>query len=172
MRWIFSTGMWVTLWWVLESHLWLRDNLWCGLGTLVFSGLRWVFLKRDVRRSWVPGVNWFDMPFVLVSLFLFFFFLSFCYFLGRSHGIWRFPGHGSNRSRSHRPTPEPQQCGIRAASATYTTAPGNARSLTHWARAGIEPTTSWFLVGFVNHCATMGSTWISSFISFLLDSTC
>ena len=24
--------------------------------------------------------------------FLFFFFLSFCYFLGCSHGIWRFPG--------------------------------------------------------------------------------
>ena len=32
---------------------------------------------------------------------------------------------------------------------TYTTAHGNTRSLTHWARPGIEPTTSWFLVGFV-----------------------
>ena len=30
---------------------------------------------------------------------------------------------------------------IRAASATYTTAQGNAGSLTHWARAGIEPTS-------------------------------
>ena len=36
--------------------------------------------------------------------------------------------------------------GIRAASATYTTAHGNAVSLTHWARPEIEPTTSWFLV--------------------------
>ena len=35
-------------------------------------------------------------------------------------------------------------------SATYTTAHGNARSLTRWARPGIEPTTLWFLVGFVN----------------------
>ena len=26
----------------------------------------------------------------------------------------------------------------------------NARSLTHWARPGIEPETSWFLVGFVS----------------------
>ena len=26
----------------------------------------------------------------------------------------------------------------------------NAESLTHWARPGIEPTTSWFLVGFVS----------------------
>ena len=32
----------------------------------------------------------------------------------------------------------------------YTTAHGNARSLTHGARSGIEPTTSWFLVGFVS----------------------
>ena len=27
----------------------------------------------------------------------------------------------------------------------------------HWARPGIEPTTSWFLVGFVNHWATTGT---------------
>ena len=51
--------------------------------------------------------------------------------------------------------PEPQQCGIWAAPATYTTAHGNAGSLTHWARPGIKP--SWFLVGFVNHWATTGT---------------
>ena len=33
---------------------------------------------------------------------------------------------------------------------TYTTAHGNTGSLTHWVRSGIEPTTSWFLVGFVS----------------------
>ena len=38
----------------------------------------------------------------------------------------------------------------RATSATYTTAHGNTRSLTHWVRPGIEPATSWFLVGFVS----------------------
>ena len=27
---------------------------------------------------------------------------------------------------------------------------GNTRSLTHWARPGIKPATSWFLVGFVS----------------------
>ena len=52
---------------------------------------------------------------------------------------------------------EPQQRGIWAASATYTTSHGNAGSLTHWARAGTKPETSWFLVGFVNHCATTGT---------------
>ena len=32
---------------------------------------------------------------------------------------------------------------------TYTTAHSNARSLTHRERPGIEPTTSWLLIGFV-----------------------
>ena len=34
---------------------------------------------------------------------------------------------------------------------TYTTAArGNAGSLTHWARPGIEPASSWILVGFIS----------------------
>ena len=40
-------------------------------------------------------------------------------------------------------------------SATYTTAHGNA--LTHWARPGVEPTSSWMLVRFIDHWATMGT---------------
>ena len=39
---------------------------------------------------------------------------------------------------------------IWAASATYTIGHSNAGSLTYWARPGIEPTTSWFLIGFVS----------------------
>ena len=46
--------------------------------------------------------------------------------------------------------PEPQQHEIWAVSVTYTTAHSSARSLTHWVRPGIEPTTSWFLVGFTS----------------------
>ena len=38
-----------------------------------------------------------------------------------------------------------QQCWIWATSATYTTTFGNTRSLTHWARPGIEPASSWIL---------------------------
>ena len=53
--------------------------------------------------------------------------------------------------------PQPQQCGIWAASATYTTVHGNAGSLTYWARPGIEPTCSWILVGFLTHWATTGT---------------
>ena len=49
--------------------------------------------------------------------------------------------------------PEPEQCQIWAVSVTHTRAHGNTRSLTHWARPGIEPSTSWFLVGFISHWA-------------------
>ena len=53
--------------------------------------------------------------------------------------------------------PEPQHLGIRASSATHTTAHGNAGSLTHWARPGIRPTSSWIPVGTVNFWAMMGA---------------
>ena len=39
----------------------------------------------------------------------------------------------------------------------YTTTHSNTGSLTHWARPGIEPTTSWFPVGFVSHWAMTGT---------------
>ena len=53
--------------------------------------------------------------------------------------------------------PQPQPRRIQATAATYTTAHGDTESLTHWSRPGIKPETSWFLVGFVNHCTTMGT---------------
>ena len=53
----------------------------------------------------------------------------------RSHSLW--------------PTPQPQQHQILAESAAYTKAHGNARSLTHWMRPGLKPTSSWILAGFV-----------------------
>ena len=62
--------------------------------------------------------------------------------LGVTCGIWRFPGRWS--------TTQPQQRGIWAAFLTYTTANGNAGSMAHWARAGIEPASSWRVVGFAS----------------------
>jgi len=79
--------------------------------------------------------------------FLYFFLFLFLSFQGCICGIWKFPGWGSNPSYSCQPMPQPQQCSIQATSATYTTAHGNAGSLTHWARPGIAPTISRFLVG-------------------------
>ena len=64
--------------------------------------------------------------------------------------MWKFPGLGSSRSYSWWPTPQPQQRRIQVESVTYTTSHGDTGSLTRWARPRIEPTTWWFLVGFVS----------------------
>ena len=89
-------------------------------------------------------------PFPFPISFLFFLFLSCFFFQGCACGIWRFLGWRSNQSCCCPTMPEPQQRQIWAASSTYTTAHSNAGSLTHWARLGIELTTSWFLDGFVS----------------------
>ena len=82
-----------------------------------------------------------------------FFFCLFS-FLGPHPWHMEAPGPGVHRSCSRWPTPQPQQCGIRVASATYTTAHSNT---THRARPGIEHATSWFPVGFANSCAMTGT---------------
>ena len=41
--------------------------------------------------------------------------------------------------------------GIRAASVTYTTAHGSARSLIHWVGPGIKPVSLWLLVRFISN---------------------
>ena len=59
------------------------------------------------------------------------FFVCFGSFKGCTLSTQSFLGQESNRSCSRQPTPQPQQHQIRATSAIYTTAHGNARSLTH-----------------------------------------
>ena len=71
------------------------------------------------------------------------------------------PRLGSNQSCSCRPTPQPQQWGIRATSVTSATAPGNARSPIHWARPGIKPASSWVSVIHF-HCTAAGTPSITS----------
>ena len=90
--------------------------------------------------------------------FLFYFCLS--VFLGPHPHHVEVPRPGSNWSCKCQPTPQSQQCWMRAASATYITAHGNAnnRSLTHWARPGINPASSWMQVRFLNHRATSGNS--------------
>ena len=86
----------------------------------------------------------------LVQLFSFFFF-----FLMATPVTY---GSSQTKVKSElqlRPTLEPQQCGIQAPSMTYTEACSNAGSLTHWARPGIGPATSWTRCQILNHWATM-----------------
>ena len=57
---------------------------------------------------------------------------------------------GVKSELQHWSTPQPQQLGIQASSATYTTAHSSVGSLTHRAKPGNKPATSWLLVGFVS----------------------
>ena len=86
----------------------------------------------------VPG------PQAIYFLFIYFFF---CFLLLGPH-VWHMEVLRLNWSCGCQPKPQPQQHMIWAT--TYTTAHSNARSLTHWARAGIELTSSWVLVGFIS----------------------
>ena len=87
---------------------------------------------------------------LFVCCFLFLFLFLFYCFLGLYSQHMEVSRLGLNPSYSYQPIPEPQQCEIWAASRTDTTAHGNVRSWTHSARPGIEPSTSWFLVGFIS----------------------
>ena len=81
---------------------------------------------------WLPGLT--PGPSAAGGLgcgIFFFFFLLLSFFLGLHLGMWKFPGLESNQSYSFWPTPHPKQHQIRAASAVYTTAQGNTRSLTY-----------------------------------------
>ena len=82
----------------------------------------------------------------------------FCLFRAALVAYGGSPGWGLNGSCSCWPTPQPQQLGIQALSVTYTTAHGNARSLTHSVRPGIKPESSWILVGFITADPHRGTT--------------
>ena len=61
-----------------------------------------------------------------------------------------------------------QQHQIRAASVTDTTAHSNARSLTYRAGPGIQPASSWILVGFVTTEPQGELSFLFFFLSFFL----
>ena len=57
---------------------------------------------------------------------------------------------------------------IWAALAAYTTAHDSTRSLTHWERPGIEPSSSWILIRFVSTAPQLDLQWeLFSFYFFL-----
>ena len=94
-------------------------------------------LRVDV--SGLLGVCWFYLGTVLMYFVIngyrclledfFSFFFFFCFFLGRTHGVWKFPSEGSDQSYSCWSTPQPQECGLWASAVTYTTGHGSAWSL-------------------------------------------
>ena len=119
-----------------------------------------------LRRQWLPFPIWFTKRFQsnLFSFFEMFLdswniktestqcsgYVDFASMVFLFHSIWRFPGEGLKSELQL-----PAYTTVTATSypccfCDLPTAHGNAGSLTHWARPGIEPTTSWFLVGFVS----------------------
>ena len=97
-----------------------------------------------------------------LSFFLFFpSFLPFFFlysFYSCTCSIWKFSGWKSNWSCSCPPMLQPWQHWIQAASVTYTAAAGNAGSLTHWVRPGIEPICSQTLCQVLNRLSHYGNS--------------
>ena len=64
--------------------------------------------------------------------------------------------YGSSQARGQvgaaaaSPTPQPQQHQVQATYVTYAAACSNTSSLTHWARPGMKPTSSWTLCQVLN----------------------
>ena len=107
--------------------------------------------------------------------FVLFYFILFCFVLFLQPHLWHkeAPGLWVKSEHSCWSASQLQQYQIQAASATYTAAWGNARSLTHSVRPGIKPTSSWILVSFVTCWATAGTPWcyiliLSTFAQFVL----
>ena len=108
------------------------------------SSLSWSFQINSEVFSDGPTASshsLLHLPFTII--------FSFC-FLGLHLQHMEVPRLGSNQSCSYQITPQPQKHRIQAVSVIYTTGHGNVRSLTHWTRSGIKPTSSGILVKFIS----------------------
>ena len=88
----------------------------------------------------------------------FFFFFVFCLFRAALASYGGSQARGLIRAVAACLQPQPQQRWIQAAFEIYTTTQTNTRSLTPWVRLGIEPMSSWILVGFINPWAMAGTS--------------
>jgi len=131
-------------------------------------GTSWFFFSPELRSKESCTSKENEHTVCITHHDYFFFFLVFLPFSGATPEAYGgSQARGSIRAvAASLRTPQPQQRGIQAESATYTTAHGNAGSSTHWARPGTEPSTSWFLVEFDNHCATTGTPHHDYFCKF------
>ena len=89
-----------------------------------------------------------------------FFFFFFCFFLGlhlQHMEVPRLQVKGQIGAATASLYHNHRNARIWTMFAAYTIAQGNAILLTHRARPGIEPTSSWILVGSVTCCATTGT---------------
>ena len=66
---------------------------------------------------------------LFITIFIYLFIYLFCLFRAAAEAYGGSQARGSKRSYSRQPMPEPQQLGIQAMSANYTTAQGNTQIL-------------------------------------------
>ena len=120
--------------------------------TILSSWLQFIQLFPEILKLFSPCTASYSSKFLLSAFWsmvlLFFVFCFFCFLLFMAAPM----AYGGSQARGQiRVTGASlHQRGIRAASVTYTTTLGNARSLTQWARPGIKPESSQFLVKFVS----------------------
>ena len=136
---------------ILHCH-----ELWCSLQRQLGSGVAVALIKPPaweppyatgaaLKKNWLNSIVFTCILCTSYILYLFIFGL----FLGPHLQHMEVPRLGVEL--------ELKPTAYTTATATNITAQGNTGSLTHWARPGIEPGISWFLVGFVNYWAMMGT---------------
>ena len=149
-EWLYLTycGSAVPLWsnqpWLMRGHVTQQGQK--GLSKAGQVPFRAAMARGSTRSTYSPVIG----RHILLLLLLLFLLLW-----GGGVGVAYGSSQGSNHNCSCQPTPQLQQGQIWVAPVTYTTSQGNAGTLTYWARLGIEPSSSWILVGFVTHQATM-----------------
>ena len=116
---------WVPLW----LSKW-RIQHWSGAGSIPGPGTSTCCICSQ-EKGFFAYIMSFDLPFFLF-LFLFFF----CLFRAAPMAYEGSQARGRIKAI--------------AASHSHSHSHSNAGSLTHWARPGIKPATSWFLVGFIS----------------------
>ena len=113
-----------------------------------------------------PGIQafffilWLCYPYGASQSSLLYFFFFFCLWLHLQ--LMKVSRLGLNQSCSCRTTPQRQQCGKGAEPMTYIVACSNGGSLTHWARRGIEPTSSRRLCWFLTHNRNSSTIFLAS----------
>ena len=102
--------------------------------------------RPGIEPSPLQWLHWILNPLshkgIAIHSFFFFFFL----FRATPVAYGNSQTEGWIGATAAQPKPQPQK----HASVIYTTAHGNAGFMTHWARPGIEPTSSWILIGFTS----------------------
>ena len=102
------------------------------------------------------------LSYVLFHYFLFVCLFSFSFY-SPTCGIWKFPSKVSNRSCRCRPVSQPWQHQIWGSLVTCAIVYGNPKSLTHWVRPGIKPSSLQTLCWVLNLLSHKGNPLFSCF---------